>query len=165
MAKWTDEEIAVTRARIIELRRDKVEFEDIGEQLWRAGEWPGNLPAPPSKQAVWQQWRRGLAAIPAPGLAALRAERGEHLAELLRRAEQILDRDHVAHSNGVVVHDPTTGKPLLDDGPKLAAIRESRMIHAQLSVLNGENAPVKTNVTMDASVKYEVVGVDPQALT
>lgn len=164
MARWTEEQTAVTQARIIELRRDHIEFEDIGRLMWAAGEWPGSLSAPPSKQAVWQHWRRGLSAIPAPGLAALRAERGEYLGELLRKAQEIIDREHVAHSNGVVVHDPATGKPLLDDGPRIAAIRESRMIHAQLSVLNGENAPVQSKVTMDATIQYEVVSVDPEAL-
>lgn len=162
MAHWTDEQTAVVRARIIELRRDSVEFEEIGRLMWAAGEWPGKLEKPPSKQAVHSHWQRGLRAIVAPQIEALRAERGERLAELRRRAQEVLDRDHVAHSNGVVIHH--NGEAVLDDGPKLAAIRELRMIEAQLSLLNGENAPAQQKITMDASVEYSVVGVDPEAL-
>lgn len=159
---WSDEDAAVARARIIELRRDDLPFDEIGRLMWTAGEWPGNLDAPPSKQAVRIQWQRGLRAIVAPQIEALRAERGERLAELRRRAQEVLDRDHVAHSNGVVIHH--NGEAVLDDGPKLAAIRELRMIEAQLSLLNGENAPAQQKITMDASVEYSVVGVDPEAL-
>lgn len=161
-AKWTDEQAAVARARIIELRRDSVSFEEIGRLMWAAGEWPGNLESPPAKQVVYSQWQRGLRAIVAPQIEALRAERGERLAELRRRAQEVLDRDHVAHSNGVVIHHE--GAAVLDDGPKLAAIRELRMIEAQLSLLNGENAPAQQKITMDASVEYTVVGVDPETL-
>jgi hypothetical protein len=164
---WKEEAGAIARMRIVELRRDAIPFDEIGRRLWEAGEWPtdpGKTGHAPSKQSVWEQWRRALRAIPAPAMAELRAERSEQLAELMRRAQEVMDRDHVAHSNGVVVHDPTTGKPLVDDAPKLAAIREARMIHAQLSVLMGENAPTQQKVTMDATVEYSVVGVDPEAL-
>jgi hypothetical protein len=159
---WDGEAGAVARARIVELRRDNVEFEEIGRQLWEAGQWPTPMDHPPSRQAVWRQWRRALAAIPAPALAAYRAELAELLGEQYRRAQEILDRDHVAHSNGQVVY--IDGKPVLDDGPKLAAIREQRMIVAQMSVLAGANAPVQQKITMDATVEYSVVGVDVEAL-
>lgn len=159
---WTLEEAARAQARIIELRRDDLAFDEIGRLMWGAGEWPGELESPPSKQTVRIQWQRGLRAIIAPQITELRAERGERLAELRRRAQEVLDRDHVAHSNGVVIHH--NGAAVLDDGPKLAAIRELRMIEAQLSQLNGENAPAQQKITMDASVEYTVVGVDPEAL-
>jgi hypothetical protein len=159
---WTEEERAVTHARIIELRRDDYSFEEIGVQLWESGEWPGGLDDPPSKHAVWQHWRRALRDIPAAPLAQLRAELGELLAEQYRRAQEILDTDHVAHSNGEVVY--LGNKPVLDNGPKLAAIREQRMIVAQMSTLSGANAPVQQKITMDATVEYSVVGVDVEAL-
>lgn len=161
-ARWTEEQQVVTYARIVELRRDHVEFEEIGRQLWERGEWPGNLPEPPTKSAVWQQWRRALKSIPAPALAALRAELAELLGEQYRRAQEILDSDHYAHSNGQVVMLGHT--PLRDDAPKLAAIREQRMIVAQMAVLAGANAPVQQKITMDANIEYTVVGVDVEAL-
>ena len=165
MAKntWDTEAGAHARARIVELRRDHVEFEDIGRLLWEAGEWPTPLKQPPTRQAVWQQWRRTLATIPAPSLGALRADLMERLEEQYRRAEELLNRHHIAHSNGVVVR--LDGKPLEDPGPALAALREQRGILAEIAVLTGARAPVRQQVTVDAEVKYSVVGIDPEALT
>lgn len=164
--EWDSEAGALARARIVELRNDDVQFEDIGRLMYEEGTWPTQLEKPPSRQAVWQQWRRALAAIPAPALAAYRAELAALLGEQYRRAQEILDRDHVAHSNGQVVHVIRNGEmvPVLDDGPKLAAIREQRMIVAQMAVLAGANAPVQQKITMDATVEYSVVGVDVEAL-
>jgi len=162
-ARWTEEQQHVTYARIIELRRDHLEFEEIGRQLWEAGEWPGNLPEPPSKSAVWQQWRRALKSIPAPALAELRSELMGQFEELYRKANEVLDRDHLAHSNGQVVYGPS-GKAVIDDGPKLAAIGQMQQLLAKMAVLGGANAPVQQKVIMDASIKYEVVGVDTEAL-
>ena len=165
MPRWDDAADAATaRARIIELRRDDLKWAEIGRVMWEAGEWPGHRDSPPSDEAVRQQWQRGLQAIISPQLSALRAERGERLAELRRRAQEILDRDHIVVNNGKVMFDPETGDPLHDDAPRVAAIRELRMIEAQLSQLHGENAPVKQQVTMDAEIKFQVVGVDPEAL-
>jgi hypothetical protein len=159
---WDDETAARVRARIVELRRDALGFEEIGRLMWQAGEWPDNLTQPPTKQQVWVQWNRALRAIQAPGLEALRSETREKLAELERRAQEILDRSHVAHSNGQIIK--LNGEAVLDDGPKIAAIREIRQIRAQLSKLNGEDAPTQAKVSVDAAIEYTVVGVDPEAL-
>lgn len=160
---WDTEAGAHARARIVELRRDHVEFEEIGRLMWESGEWPTKLKQPPTRQAVWQQWRRALAAIPAPALGALRADLQERLEEQYRRAEEILNRQHIAHSNGQVIR--LDGKPLEDAGPLLSALREQRGILAEIAVLTGARAPVQQKLTVDAEVKYSVVGIDPEALT
>lgn len=162
---WETEAGARARTRIAELRADHVDFEEIGRRLWQAGEWPSDphkAKSAPSRQAVWQQWRRALKAIPAPALAAFRAEKMGELEELFRRAQDVADTEHYAHSNGVVV--TLGGQPLRDSGPVLAAIREQRMLLAQMLVTMGANAPVQQKITMDASVQYEVVGVDVEKL-
>lgn len=164
---WDSEAGALARARIIELRRDHVEFVEIGRQLWEAGMWPSDphrINQPPARQSVWQQWRRALKLIPAPALAEFRMEMLELLQEQYRRAQEVLDAYHVAHSNGQVVMLGNPPQPVTDDGPKLAAIREQRMLVAQMSVLMGGNAPTQQKLTLDASVEYTVVGVDVEAL-
>lgn len=161
---WTEHEAAVTRAKIVEMRRDDVSFEEIGKRLWATGEWPGNLVDPPAKQAVFAQWKRGIRdAGPAGPLELLRAERRETLTELQRRAQEILDTDHYAVAHGRIVLD-ADGRPVIDDAPKLAAIARIAAIQKQLSQLQGEDAPVEQRVKLDADVEYTVVGVDPEAL-
>jgi len=76
-------------------------------------------------------------------------------------AMEILERDHVVVSHGKVIKDDD-GNPLLDDGPKLAALREMRAIRESYRKLLGVDQP--TQVAVSGSVKYEVVGVDPEDL-
>lgn len=82
-------------------------------------------------------------------------------------AMEILERDHVVVSHGRVITmiDPETQteKPLLDDGPKLAALREMRAIRESYRKLLGVDQP--TQVAVSGAVRYEVVGVDPTDLT
>lgn len=167
---WDTEAGALARTRIMELRRDSVEFVEIGRLLWEAGEWPTDpnreKPAP-TRQSVWVQWQKTLRSIPAPAMAELRAELMGRLEEQYRRAQDILDRRHVAHSNGQVVYitEDGTVRAVEDDAPAIAAIREQRMIVGEISNLMGARIPVAQKLTVDAEVKYSVVGVDPGALT
>lgn len=84
------------------------------------------------------------------------------LDDLAAATVEILERDHYAHSNGRLVTGPD-GAPVLDDGPKLAAIRELRQISESYRKLHGLDQPAK--VSLDGGVRYEVVGVDPADLT
>ncbi|MET7437807.1 hypothetical protein ACFYQQ_01180 [Streptomyces sp. NPDC005496] len=77
-------------------------------------------------------------------------------------AMEILERDHVVVSHGRVVTGED-GKPLLDDGPKLAALREMRAVRESYRKLYGADAAQK--ISVDGAVRYEVVGVDPTDLT
>ncbi|NUO43742.1 MAG: winged helix-turn-helix domain-containing protein [Streptomyces sp.] len=77
-------------------------------------------------------------------------------------AMEILERDHVVVSHGKVITG-ADGEPLLDDGPKLAALREMRAIRESYRKLLGVDQP--TQVAVSGAVRYEVVGVDPADLT
>jgi hypothetical protein len=111
--------------------------------------------------------RRALREIvqgPAEKLLALHMERLETLFE---EAVEVSERDHVVVSHGKVIMmvDPETGeeKPLIDSGPKLAALREARATLESFRKLTGLDQPTKVNVS--GGVRYEVVGVDPEDLT
>jgi hypothetical protein len=90
------------------------------------------------------------------------ATEAAQLDDLFVSAMEILERDHVMVSHGRVVTDDT-GTPLLDDGPKLSALREMRQIRESYRKLLGVDQP--TQVAVSGGVRYEVVGVDPEDLT
>lgn len=98
--------------------------------------------------------------------AALVASQAAQLDEMFVAAMEVLERDHVVVSHGKVITmtDPDTQeeKPLLDDGPKLAALREMRAINESYRKLLGVDQP--TQVAVSGAVRYEVVGVDPEDL-
>lgn len=100
---------------------------------------------------------------PAEKLLAIHMERLETLYEA---AMEVLETDHVVVSHGKVITmpDPETGeeKPLKDNGPKLAAIREARSTLDSFWTLTGMKKPAK--VEHSGGVKYEIVGVDPEQL-
>jgi DNA transposition AAA+ family ATPase len=106
----------------------------------------------------------------ARAMRAARAKPGEELIEteaarldaLYDEALAVLDRDHITVSNGrVVVGDD--GQPVLDDGPKLAALRELRAIRESYRKLIGLDSAQKLDLS--GGVKYEIVGVAPEDLT
>ncbi|MGW5616264.1 hypothetical protein [Streptomyces sp. NPDC003877] len=89
------------------------------------------------------------------------ANEAAQLDDMFVHAMEVLERNHVMVSHGRVVTDDT-GNPLLDDGPKLAALREMRAIRESYRKLLGVDQPAK--VEHSGGVKYELVGVDPQDL-
>ncbi|MEU9819192.1 hypothetical protein ACIGG9_16125 [Pseudonocardia alni] len=86
------------------------------------------------------------------------------IAMLRREAIAVLERDHVVVSHGRVIRvgpmpeegQPDTRKPLLDDGPKLAAIATLRQLDEREAKLLGLDAAVKVDATVHQ--------VDPQDL-
>lgn len=95
---------------------------------------------------------------PAEKLLALHMDRLEALYE---KALEISERDHVVVSHGKIIVGED-GKPLKDSGPELAAIREARATLDSFWTLTGMKKPAKVEHT--GSLKYEVVGVDPDAI-
>ncbi|MGW1814082.1 hypothetical protein ACWCQM_11050 [Streptomyces sp. NPDC002125] len=67
------------------------------------------------------------------------------LDELYVAALDVLERNHVMVSHGRIVKDDD-GNPLLDDGPKLAAIRELRGVRESYRKLFGVDAPSRVSV-------------------
>ncbi|MFI1728192.1 hypothetical protein ACH40E_02915 [Streptomyces acidicola] len=149
-------ETAARDARAAELRTQGLTFQQIADELGYT-----------HKQSAADACRRALRDIvkgPAEKLLALHVERLETLYE---KALEVLEADHVVVSHGKVVTmaDPETGeeKPLKDNGPKLAAIREARATMESFRKLMGLDQP--TQVSVSGAVRYEVVGVDPTDLT
>lgn len=149
-------ETAARDARAAELRTQGLTFQQIADELGFA-----------HKDSAREACRRALRDIvqgPAEKLLALHIERLETLYE---KALEVLEADHVVVSHGKVVTmaDPETGeeKPLKDNGPKLAAIREARVTMESFRKLMGLDQP--TQVSVSGAVRYEVVGVDPTDLT
>ncbi|PBC71566.1 hypothetical protein BX265_6176 [Streptomyces sp. TLI_235] len=94
-----------------------------------------------------------------PAAAAVEFEL-ERLDEAHRRALEVLERRHITVSNGKAVeHD---GKPLLDDGPVLAAIDRIVKISESRRKLLGLDQPAKQQIS--GGVTYEIVGIDPEDL-
>lgn len=96
-----------------------------------------------------QRARRAVLREPAEELIAVEAAR---LDELYVQALDILEREHVMVSHGKIVVDASTGEPLLDDGPRLAALRELRQIRESYRKLHGLNAPQRTETTLSGAV-------------
>ncbi|MFJ1695674.1 hypothetical protein ACIOHC_11065 [Streptomyces sp. NPDC088252] len=110
---------------------------------------------------AWRGVQRARTAIlrePAEHLMQVEAER---LDEQYVAALSILEREHVMVSHGKVVCDDM-GQPILDDGPKLAALREMRQIRESYRRLHGLDSPAKVDV--GGELKYEVVGIAPEDL-
>lgn len=85
----------------------------------------------------------------------------DRLEDLYLRAAEIMEADHVVVSHGKIVRDDD-GKPLIDHGPTLAAIREARESLISTRKMVGLDQPAKVNLS--GGVRYEVVGVDPADL-
>jgi hypothetical protein len=133
-----------------ELRANGLTYQQIADELGYC-----------HKREAWRAVERAKADVirePAERLIAVEAAL---LDGLYVSALEVLERDHYAHANGRIVKDDA-GAPLLDDGPKLAAIRELRQIRESFRKLHGLDAEKKVNLS--GSVRYEVVGVDPEDL-
>ena len=143
-------ETARRDAQAAQLRAEGWTFEAIAGELGYS-----------DKSTCRQAIRRALREIvqgPAEQLLTLHMER---LETLYAEAVDVLERDHVVVSHGKVVTDDE-GNPLIDSGPKLAAIREARATLNAFWDLTGMKKPAK--VEHSGGVKYEVVGVLPEDL-
>lgn len=144
-------ETAARDARAAQLRAEGHTLQQIADELGYS-----------SRSAARTAARRALREIvqgPAQQLLALHMERLESLYEA---ALDIMEQDYLTVSHGKVVKDDD-GNPLLDPGPKLAALREARATSESFRKLVGLDSEKKINVS--GNVRYEVVGVDPADLT
>lgn len=89
-----------------------------------------------------------LLAIPAEEVAELRRVEGERLEYYMREALAVLERDHLHISQGGKVVRDDEDRIVYDDGPKLAAIRELRMLSERRAKLFGLDAPVKIKASV-----------------
>jgi hypothetical protein len=109
---------------------------------------------------------RAKADVARPAVTKLIADESQELDALYTEAVAILQRHHVTVSHGRIVmwRNPDTGQeePLADDGPKLAAIQVALRVRESYRRLHGLDSETKVNLS--GSVRYEVVGVDPDDL-
>lgn len=99
------------------------------------------------KAAAWRAITRCREAVVQAAGAELFAAEAAHLDDLYVAALEVLERDHVTVSHGRIIADEE-GNPILDDGPKLAAIREMRMLRESFRRLYGIDRPVKVDATI-----------------
>lgn len=139
------------KADVLRLRRQGQTFEQIGEQI--------GVTRQRAHQIYWQ----ALKEIPVQEVAEYRAEQAERLDEMLRRACEVLERQHITVSNGKVIYHGE--EPLEDDAPVLLAIKTILQIEERRAKLFGLDTPVKQLVGGDVQVTYNFEGVDLEGLT
>jgi len=126
-------------AQAARLRSQGRTYREIAEELGFA-----------SRGAAHDAVARALHAVVKDDAEALRAREAERLDGLYEEALAVLEREHFAHSHGRLVYD-ADGRPLLDDGPKLAALREMRQIRESYRRLHGLDAAQTADVTLRQS--------------
>lgn len=95
--------------------------------------------------------RAMMATVQEAGEEAKRLEL-DRLDYLIAKAMEVLHTEHLAHSGGRLI--TLDDQPVVDHGPKLAAIREIRALSESRRKLQGTDAPIKHEVlTMDATEK------------
>ena len=142
-----DEEIY--RLRVV----DRLTFSEIGKRY-------GITP-----QAVHQRFQRIAAGLPMPDIAAVRAESLTMLREIEREAIAVARMQGApvtAGKDGGVVYDPETSQVVRDFAGRLQALKLAGWADAEARKLMGADAASKVEST--AIVRYELVGIDPEAL-
>ncbi|MET8475419.1 hypothetical protein ABZY90_19615 [Streptomyces sp. NPDC006422] len=150
LASMTTAERAAAAARL-KAENPRMTYQEIADQVGYS-----------NKGDAWRAVERCRAAVLQSAGAELVASEAGLLDSQFVAAMEILERDHVVVSHGKIMKDDQ-GAPLLDDGPKLAALREMRAIRESYRKLLGLDAEQK--VSLSGAVRYEVVGVDPGDLT
>lgn len=97
----------------------------------------------------------------AENVETLRQTELARLDALTAVAWAVMERDHVSVSHGKIVRDED-GEPLLDDGPRLAAIDRLVRIAERRARFEGWDSPVRVQTT--GVVTFAVEGVDPEKL-
>lgn len=143
-------------AKAAELRAERWTYQAIADHL-------GYTDRTGARRAI----DRARADVARPAITKLIQDESDELDELYALALEVIHANHIVVSHGKIItmRDPDTGedKPLTDNGPKLQAIQTALRIRDQYQNLHGLKQPAQ--VAVSGTVKYEVVGVDPQDLT
>lgn len=127
-------ETARRDAQAADLRAEGWTLQQIADEL-------GFHDSSHARQAI----RRALREIVRGPAERLIAHEAERLDTLYEEALEVLQRDHVTVSHGKVITG-ADGKPLLDDGPKLAAIDRLVKVRESYRKLLGLDAPSRVSV-------------------
>lgn len=138
------------RADTAQRRRQAIDMRMAGHSYQRIADELGYT----SRGAACQDITRALEQAVAEQVISVEAYREEELQRLdalLTEAWAVLKRDHLTVSHGKVVYDDSTGKPILDDGPTLAAIDRILKIQERRAKYLGLDAPTRVEaITVDA---------------
>lgn len=96
-------------------------------------------------------------------LRALSADRLEFMQNEVLRLLALPAAPVTAGNTGLILEDPDTGAVVRDYSLKLRALAELRAINTTFAKRFGLDAPAQSEVK--ATVNYEIVGVDPEAMT
>lgn len=110
--------------------------------------------------------KRGLQALTKKRDLAAEELRSRHIAlldEAIAVAHEIMNKDHLAHSNGRVIRvdreredGSTVLVDVLDDGPRLAAADRLRTLSESQRKLLGLDAPAKQEIEQSGTVNYVI---------
>lgn len=120
-------------ARAADLRAEGLTFQQIADELGF-----------PDKSQAHKAVRRALHDIIKGPAEKLLQQEVTRLDTLYEEALEVLQRDHVTVSHGRIIKDDD-GNPILDDGPKLAAIDRLVKIRESYRRLLGLDQPVKVD--------------------
>lgn len=120
-----------------------------------------------SHETVRMRIEAHLAAEVTPESAAIRQLELDKLDRIESSLNAIIAKHHYVvkteDKSVICVRDPEADTYLNDDGPALAAFDRLLRVQERRSRLLGLDSPVQ--VAVDATVRYQMNGVDPQALT
>jgi hypothetical protein len=102
-----------------------------------------------SKQAAHRAVKKALASIPSLNAEELRRIQLEQLDYMTDRVLAVMERDHLVVSQGGKIVMGLDGKPLIDDAPVLRASYQLGLIQQRRAKLQGLDAPIKHEVTLD----------------
>lgn len=136
--------IADRRTKLIEYRRQRRPYQDFYEELGYS-----------SPNAARRDFNRALEENLAAVRTSAEAYREEELLELDHLAATAIEVMRTPHyevtAAGKIAEDPSTGQPLIDDRPKLAAIDRLLKIQDRRAKLLGLDSAQKVEVlTLDA---------------
>jgi hypothetical protein len=120
-----------------------------------------------ARSAAYSAVQRALADTLAEPAEALRTLELERLDGMWQAVQGVLERKHLTVSNGKVVQLPDEdGKlvPIEDDAPILQAVDRLLKIQERRAKLLGLDIPVKQQIEVDGGIRYEVIGVDIEAI-
>lgn len=118
-----------------------------------------------SQQRVSQILERVTANLPVPNLAAVRDESYRMLRHVQEEALNLAEMQGApvtAGKDGMVVYDPETGATVRDYAGRNVALRLAIEADKEIRKLMGADAASKVEST--ATVRYELAGIDPEAL-
>lgn len=152
-------DVAARRARALKLRSRGWTYEMIAEELGLA-----------DRAAAYTDIKRAVESATKEMHVSAREYLHmelEHLDELRRAAQNVLEARHVKINDGVPVYINEDGqvKIVIDDAPVLHAVATLLKVAERKAKLLGLDAPVKQQIEQDTKVvTIQVEGIDPEKL-